>query len=193
MSILDLLNIFFLWYNINNRSFAYIQTAMKYYICLGSNIGERKKNLALAVSLLKKSGVQILKKSAIYETSPVGITKQPWFLNQALEVETESEPEFFLRLVKEIEEKMGRRHTAHKRPRCIDIDILLAENRIVHSRELNIPHTELANRNFVLVPLKEIAYDTVHPILMEKIGELWRKSKDASIVRFYVPPRKKSR
>lgn len=166
---------------------------MKYHICLGSNIGEREKNLALAVSLLRRNGVRILKESAIYETSPVGNTKQPWFLNQTLEVETESEPKLFLRLVKKIENKMGRTSTTPKGPRCIDIDILLAENRIVQSRELNIPHPELASRNFVLVPLKEIACDAVHPILKEKIGDLWRMSKDPSIVRFYVPPRKKSR
>lgn len=166
---------------------------MKYHICLGSNIGEREKNLALAVSLLTKSGVRILKESAIYETSPVGNTEQPWFLNQTLEVETESAPKRFLRLVKKIEKKMGRMPTSPKGPRCIDIDILLAENRIVHSRELNIPHPELANRNFVLVPLKDIACDAVHPVLKERIGDLWRMSKDPSIVRLYVSPSKKSR
>jgi 2-amino-4-hydroxy-6-hydroxymethyldihydropteridine diphosphokinase len=156
---------------------------MIYYISLGSNIGERRKNLAQAISLLKKRMVQIIKKSAIYETSPVGNTEQPWFLNQVLKVQIESEPSSFLQLVKEIEKKMGRTHTRAKGPRCIDIDILLAEDRVVRSLELNIPHPELANRNFVLVPLKEIAYDIIHPILEEKIGDLWRKSKDKSKVR----------
>jgi len=156
---------------------------MEYYISLGSNIGERRKNLAQAISLLKKGKVQIIKKSAVYETSPVGNIEQPWFLNQVLKVQIESEPSSFLQLVKEIEKKMGRTRTRSKGPRCIDIDILLAENRIVRSLELNIPHPELANRNFVLVPLKEIAYDIVHPLLEEKIGDLWRKSKDTSTVR----------
>ena len=166
---------------------------MKYHICLGSNIGERKRHLALAVSLLKKNGVRIVKESSIYETSPVGNTKQPWFLNQVLEVQTESEPEFFLRLVKRIEKKLGRTPISPKGPRCIDIDILLAENRIIHSRELTIPHPELEKRNFVLVPLREIASESVHPVLQENIGDLWRKSSDQAIVRFYAPPQKKSR
>jgi len=158
---------------------------MKYHIGLGSNIGERKKNLERAVILLKKNGVQIISESSIYETSPVGYSEQPWFLNQVLEIQAELDPKAFLRMVKEIEKKMGRILTRSKGPRCIDIDILLAENIIVQSKELIIPHPELAKRNFVLVPLKEIANVTVHPILNEKVGDLWRKSKDRSIVRLF--------
>jgi 2-amino-4-hydroxy-6-hydroxymethyldihydropteridine diphosphokinase len=161
---------------------------MKYHISLGSNIGERKKNLDQAFSLLGKNDVQIVKESSIYESSPVGNTEQPWFLNQVLETQTELEPPAFLRMVKEIEKKMGRIRTTPKGPRCIDIDILLAENRIVRSVELIIPHPEMTKRNFVLVPLKEIACETIHPVLNEKIGELWQKSKDRSIVRLHVPP-----
>jgi len=160
---------------------------MKYHISLGSNIGERESNLAQAITLLKKNGVNIVKKSSIYETSPVGDTEQPWFLNQVLEVQTESEPRTFLRLSKGIEKKMGRTCMIPKEPRCIDIDILLAENKIIQSEDLNLPHPEMANRNFVLVPLEEIAGDAIHPIRKEKIGVLWHKSKDRSIVRPYVP------
>jgi len=160
---------------------------VKYYISLGSNIGERETNLARAIALLKKNSVNIVKKSSIYETSPVGDTEQPWFLNQVLEVQAESEPRTFLRLVKNIEKKMGRTRSISKGPRCIDIDILLAENKLVQSEDLEIPHPEMANRNFVLVPFKEIAFDAIHPIRKEKIGVLWRKSKDRSIVRPYVP------
>lgn len=156
---------------------------MKYHICLGSNIGERSKNLARAVVLLRQNGVSILRKSSIYETSPVGNKEQPWFLNQALEVQSETEPEAFLCLVQGIEKKMGRIRSTLKGPRCIDIDILLAEDRIIQTKELIIPHPEMANRNFVLVPLKEIAFDTIHPELKEKIGNLWRMSKDSSVVR----------
>ncbi|UCE42784.1 MAG: 2-amino-4-hydroxy-6-hydroxymethyldihydropteridine diphosphokinase [Candidatus Aminicenantes bacterium] len=156
---------------------------MKYFISLGSNIGEREQNLAQAIMLLKKNGVNIIKKSSIYETSPVGNTEQPWFLNQVLEVQTDWEPRAFLRLVLAIEKRMGRTRTAHKGPRCMDIDILLAEDKIVDSADLNIPHPEMANRNFVLIPLKEIAFDAIHPVLEEKIGDLWRESKDTSAVR----------
>ncbi len=160
---------------------------MKYYISLGSNIGKKEKNLERARNLLKKYGAQIINKSSIYQTSPVGDTKQPWFLNQVLEVRIESEPKSFLHLVKKIEKKMGRISTSLRGPRCIDIDILLAENSIVCSEELSIPHPELANRNFVLVPLKEIAFDRIHPVLKKKIGDLWRKSSDTSKVKLYVP------
>ena len=140
---------------------------MKYHICLGSNIGERKKNLALAIKLLKKRGVVIVNKSSIYETSPVGETEQPWFLNQVLEVNADSEPRTFLRLVLDVEKRMGRTRTAPKGPRCIDIDILLAEDRVVRSEDLDIPHPELANRNFVLVPLKP---DASTPCFRQEAG-----------------------
>ena len=165
---------------------------MKYHIGLGSNLGERKKNLERAISLLEKNGVQIGRKSSIYETSPIGNTEQPWFLNQVLEIQTELEPLALLKIVKEVEKNMGRISTIPKGPRCIDIDILLAEDRIIHVVELIIPHPEMTKRNFVLAPLKEIAFEILHPVLREKIGDLWRKSNDASIVRLYVPTHKKS-
>jgi 2-amino-4-hydroxy-6-hydroxymethyldihydropteridine diphosphokinase len=156
---------------------------MKYHISLGSNIGNREKNLAQAVSLLKEKGAEVLKKSSIYETSPVGVKGQPWFLNQVLEVQVDSEPRAFLRMVLGIEAQMGRTRKIMKGPRSIDIDILLAEDKVVHSADLHIPHPELVNRNFVLVPLKEIAFDAIHPELGKKIGDLWRESKDPSAVR----------
>ena len=160
---------------------------MKYYLGLGSNLGERSKNLARAVHLLRKSGVQIIKKSAVYETSPIGVLDQPWFLNQVIEVRAAAEPMSLLALVKNIEKKMGRIPTMPKGTRCIDIDILLAESRIVRTAKLTIPHPELANRNFVLLPLSEIASDILHPVLKEKIGDLRRTSKDKSIARIYKP------
>ncbi len=160
---------------------------MKYHIGLGSNVGEREKNLSQAIELLQKNGVNILKKSSIYETSPVGNTEQPWFLNQVVEVHADSGPKAFLRLVLGIEKRMGRTRRTPKGPRCMDIDILLAEDEIIQSPDLCIPHPEMANRNFVLVPLKEIAYDVIHPVLKEKIGDLWLRSKDRSAVKPYVP------
>jgi 2-amino-4-hydroxy-6-hydroxymethyldihydropteridine diphosphokinase len=159
---------------------------MKYHIGLGSNVGEREKNLGQSVLLLKKNGVQIVRKSSIYETSPVGMTEQPWFLNQVLEIQTELEPEALLELVKKIEKHMGRASVPPKGPRCIDIDILLAENEIVDQGDLVIPHPEMAKRNFVLVPLNEIAHEVFHPVLRKKIGNLWQKSKDTSIVKLHV-------
>jgi 2-amino-4-hydroxy-6-hydroxymethyldihydropteridine diphosphokinase len=155
---------------------------MRYFISLGSNLGNRKKNLLRAVSLLKKSSVGIVTASSLYETSPVGFPAQPWFLNQVLEIETEMEPEFLLLLVKRIERNMGRKHSIQKGPRCIDIDILLAENKVVQTDKLQIPHPEVAKRNFVLVPLKEISPNTVHPVIQKKIEDLYRECKDTSAV-----------
>jgi 2-amino-4-hydroxy-6-hydroxymethyldihydropteridine diphosphokinase len=160
---------------------------MIYHLGLGSNIGEREANLLQAAVLLKKNRVDIIKKSSIYETSPVGNTRQPWFLNQVMEVQSDTGPRGLLQVILGIEKSMGRARTTHQGPRCIDIDILLAEGKVIHSADLMIPHPELAERNFVLVPLKEIAPDTVHPVSGKKIEDLWRRSKDRSIVRLYIP------
>jgi len=155
---------------------------VKYSISLGSNLGDRRKNLAQAISLLQKNDMRILKASSVYETSPVGFTAQPWFLNQVLEIEIDLQPESFLLLVKKIEKRMGRKRTIKKGPRCIDIDILLAENRVIQTEKIQIPHAELGKRKFVLTPLKEISPETVHPVLDEKIEDLWRKCRDTSSV-----------
>ena len=184
IAIPSLLNIEYLWYTIKDRSDF---KKMKYHIGLGSNIGERKKNLERAVALLEENGIRVIQKSSVYETSPVGVLEQSWFLNQVIEVQTDRDPQTLLRIAKGIEKRMGRTPAVAKGPRCIDIDILLAENKIVRTGSLCIPHPELANRNFVLLPLKEIAHDTVHPVFKTTIGDLWQKSKDSSIVRFYMP------
>jgi len=155
---------------------------MRYFISLGSNLGNKKKNLGRAVSLLKKNSVEIIKASSLYETFPVGFTAQPWFMNQVLEIKTEMEPESLLFLLKRIEKNMGRKQTPQKGPRCIDIDILLAEDKVVQTDKLQIPHPELAKRNFVLVPLREISPNTVHPVIQKKIEELYRKCLDTSTV-----------
>jgi 2-amino-4-hydroxy-6-hydroxymethyldihydropteridine diphosphokinase len=159
---------------------------MKYFIGLGSNIGAREKNLEQARLCLVKAGVNIMKESSVYETEPVGNKRQPWFLNQVLNIETGMEPAALLRKVKAIEKKMGRIHVSPKGPRCIDIDILLAEDRIVNSADLVLPHPELANRNFVLTPLIEIAADTIHPVFKKSIDDLCQRSTDRSIVRLFA-------
>jgi 2-amino-4-hydroxy-6-hydroxymethyldihydropteridine diphosphokinase len=156
---------------------------MKYFISLGSNLGDRGKNLTLALSLLEKEGVEILKMSSLYETQPVEFPAQPWFYNQLVEVRTKANPEAFLGLIKEIEQKMGRKHGQKKRPRIIDIDIILAESSVIHKKELNIPHPRMEKRNFVLLPFVEISPETVHPVLNENMKTLWKKSDDRSIVK----------
>jgi len=155
---------------------------MRYFICLGSNLGNRRKNLVRAVSFLKKSRVKIIKASSLYETFPVGFIAQPWFLNRVLEIDTDMQPESLLLLVKSIENRMRRKQTIQNGPRCIDIDILLAEDRIVQTEKLQIPHPELDKRNFVLFPLREISPNTVHPVIHKNIEELCRICQDTSAV-----------
>ncbi|NIO47867.1 MAG: 2-amino-4-hydroxy-6-hydroxymethyldihydropteridine diphosphokinase [Candidatus Aminicenantes bacterium] len=156
---------------------------MKYFLSLGSNLGDRGKNLTLALSLLEKEGVEILKMSSLYETQPVDFPAQPWFYNQLAEVRTEANPEVFLDLVKKIEQEMGRKPRLKKGPRIIDIDIILAEGSVIRKKELKIPHPRMEKRNFVLLPFVEISPDTIHPVLKEDMKTLWEKSDDRSIVK----------
>lgn len=159
---------------------------MVYFLSLGSNLGHRRKNLSQAISRLEEGGVRVLKASRIYESAPVGFRDQGWFLNQVLEVQTRLSPHSLLYLAKAIEKQMGRQPAPPKGPRCIDIDILLAGDRIIRSEDLQIPHPEMEKRNFVLVPFMEISPQTIHPVLNEKIEDLCKRSRDASEIRLYA-------
>jgi 2-amino-4-hydroxy-6-hydroxymethyldihydropteridine diphosphokinase len=140
------------------------------YLSLGSNLGNREDNLDMALKLLSQR-MRLGKVSSIYDTEPIGNTKQPRFLNLACEVFTRLTPEGLLALAKGIEGKMGRRGKSGE-PRTIDVDILLYGDEVVDTRDLVIPHPKMAERSFVLVPLAEIAPDLVHPVLKKKIKEL---------------------
>lgn len=156
---------------------------MKYFLSLGTNVGNKKENLRRALFLLKKEGAKILRASSLYKTQPVDFYCQPWFLNQVVEIEADCSPHALLDLIKQIEEKMKRQPTVQNGPRRIDIDILLAEKTIIQTKKLIIPHPRMEIRNFVLVPLMEIAPEIMHPLLKEKIRDLWKKSQDCSIVK----------
>jgi 2-amino-4-hydroxy-6-hydroxymethyldihydropteridine diphosphokinase len=156
---------------------------MKYFLSLGSNLGDKRKNLGQGLDLLTQGGVRILRASSLYRTQPVGYENQPWFYNQVVEVSAPLNPYDLLRLIKKIEEKIGREPTRAGGPRPIDIDILLAEHWIIQTERLVIPHPRMQKRNFVLVPFKEISPETKHPLLKNKISELWRNSGDSSVVR----------
>ncbi|MGD8535142.1 MAG: 2-amino-4-hydroxy-6-hydroxymethyldihydropteridine diphosphokinase [Candidatus Aminicenantes bacterium] len=152
-------------------------------MCLGSNLGDRGKNLEQAHSLLRKEGIRIIQLSSVYETQPVNLPSQPWFYNQVIEVKAEIAPLVLLALIKRIERSMGRKTPIQKGPRVIDIDILLAEDKVIHTEELSIPHPRLNKRNFVLIPFAEISPKTVHPLLKENIQNLLEKSSDHSTVK----------
>lgn len=155
----------------------------RFFLGLGSNRGDRRKNLSRARDLLERSGVRIRRASSLYRTQPVGYARQRWFYNQVLEVEASLSPFDLLDTVQDVERLMKRRPSFHNGPRRIDIDILLAGKTVVLTRSLVIPHPRLALRNFVLWPLREIAPNAVHPILREDVATLCEESKDRSVVR----------
>jgi 2-amino-4-hydroxy-6-hydroxymethyldihydropteridine diphosphokinase len=155
---------------------------MRYFLGLGSNLGNRRFNLSLALASLKKAKVKVLRSSSLYRTQPVGCSAQPWFYNQVVEVSADLEPAELLSVIKKAERELGRQPAPKNRPRIIDIDILLAEGRVVATKSLTIPHPRMAERNFVLVPLFEIAPEAVHPLLEEPVSELCRRSRDKSRV-----------
>jgi 2-amino-4-hydroxy-6-hydroxymethyldihydropteridine diphosphokinase len=166
---------------------------MKYFLSLGSNLGRRPANLAAARARLEKCGIVIIRASSIYRTEPVDRLDQPWFLNQVLEVRTDLAPPSLLAVLKGIEAKMKRAPSVPKGPRKIDIDILLAGGIVLRTPHLTIPHPRLAMRNFVLVPLAEIAPRARHPVLRKTVRGLAAESPDRSAVfPIRARPRKKS-
>ena len=156
---------------------------MRYFLSLGSNLGHKRKNLEQGLALLAQGGARILRASSVYRTQPVGYENQPWFFNQVVEISSSLNPYELLRLIKEIEERLGRKPTRTGGPRPIDIDILLAEHWIIQTKRLIIPHPRMQKRNFVLVPFSEISPGTKHPLLKKKVSELWKNSGDSAAVR----------
>ncbi len=127
------------------------------YFCLGTNIGDRTANLKFGIDGLERAGVEITRRSSVYETEPVGVEDQPWFLNQALAARTDLPPRELLAVCKRIERAAGRQETIRFGPRVLDIDLLLYKQMVIHAPDLEIPHPRMLNRRFVLVPLVEIA------------------------------------
>ena len=155
------------------------------YLCLGSNLGDREKNLIRALSLLSTE-VNLDKASSVYETEPVGYKEQPLFLNLACQVTTNLNPWELLHLAKAIENKMGRISGKQiNAPRPIDIDILFYNKQIINSKNLTVPHPHLAKRAFVLIPLSEIAAELMHPQLGKSIAALVNNVRGQSGVRKY--------
>lgn len=152
---------------------------------LGSNMGDRAKNLELARKGLESRIGKIINTSSIYETQAWGLADQDDFLNQALSINTNLQPEAILIEIKKLELEIGREATVKWGPRIIDIDLLLYGNEVIERDKLKIPHPMVADRNFVLVPLMEICGDEIHPVLRLTIEELYEASKDECEVWIY--------
>ncbi len=142
------------------------------YIALGSNLGDKEKNLRRALLLLTQQGVEVVKVSGFLQTEPYGVTDQPQFLNAVCEVRTNLAPLALLDVLLATELAMGRVRLRHWGERNIDLDLLLYENIIMDTACLRLPHPDMHNRDFVLWPLAEIAPDVVHPVLKKTMREL---------------------
>ncbi len=137
---------------------------MRYYLALGTNDGDKENNIKRAIDALKSLG-EIKKVSSFHTTKPWGYKEQEDFLNAAIEIESNLEPEDMLHAIKEIEQKLGRKRTFRWGPRIIDIDILLCfdgEKEICYEDEqLTIPHRNLCDRDFYLLCLKDLGVTRV--------------------------------
>lgn len=145
------------------------------YLSLGSNLGDKKRNITTAVGLLAERVGEILALSNLYETQPWGFQSEHTFVNSALIIETSLDPFELLDQTQSIEKEMGRTEKTQDgyQDRIIDIDILMYEDIILDTQELTLPHPLMHKRNFVVGPLAEIASTLQHPVLKKSIGEIY--------------------
>lgn len=142
------------------------------YIALGSNLGDKEKNLRRALLLLTQQGVEVVRVSSFLSTEPYGVTDQPQFLNAVACVRTSLAPLALLDVLLATELAMGRVRLRHWGERNIDLDLLLYEDVVLDTPRLHLPHPDMQNRDFVLLPLAEIAPELKHPTLQKTIWEL---------------------
>lgn len=148
----------------------------KAYIAIGSNMGNKEKNLLSAIELINKSTVtKVVNVSKFYETEPVGYVDQDNFLNGAIEVKTLLSPKGLMKFLLEKEKELKRERIIKWGPRTIDLDILLYDNLVTCEQDIVIPHPRMEERMFVLKPLADIAPYIIHPLLNKRIVDLMNK------------------
>ena len=141
------------------------------YLSLGSNLGDRSLHLQQAIIKLGELG-KVAAVSSFYDTEPVELTSQPWFLNCVAKLDTEKMPRQLMAAILAIEQEMGRQRKQPKGPRTIDIDVLLFGSSIIDIPTITVPHPKLHQRRFVLEPLAEIAPEVRHPVLKRTAREM---------------------
>jgi 2-amino-4-hydroxy-6-hydroxymethyldihydropteridine diphosphokinase len=156
------------------------------FLLIGGNVGRKEENLERARKLIAQHCGFIEQSSSLYDTAPWGKTDQPSFLNQALEIKTALTAKELMQQILGVEKMIGRERMEKYGPRIIDIDILLFNNEVYDDPSLSIPHPEMQNRRFVLVPLTEIAANLQHPVLKKSISQLLEECPDQSKVKKYT-------
>jgi len=157
------------------------------YLSIGSNVGDRLANLRHACVHLERAAIHLRSWSSVYETEPVDVTDQDWFLNCAAAVETVLLPLELLETVHTIERELGRIRERPKGPRTVDIDILLYGDCMFRGETLVLPHPRMLERRFVLEPLNEIAPSLRIPPESKTVAELFCELKDPAQVRCNGP------
>ena len=155
-------------------------------LSLGSNLGDRLRHLERGLERLR-AHINLERISSVYETQPVGVRDQPWFLNLVCVGTTRLKPRAVLELIHEIEEGLDRERRERYGPRTLDIDILAYDDRLIDDEDLVVPHPRMTERRFVLEPLAEIAPEWRHPVANKTAKELL-KGLDGDVVRVVADP-----
>ncbi len=154
------------------------------FVGVGSNMGASADNCEKAIRLLHAPPkMHVVARSCLYESEPVGEINQDWFINAVVTLKTSLAPIALLNALLKIEIDLGRERREKWGPRIIDLDLLTYENRVIHSADLILPHPEMANRRFVLLPLSEFAGNYIHPVEKKTIHALLKELPEAPQVR----------